>query len=176
MANEKLRQQIWDSLTLTGSQAVTAGTRTPFFQTPKSATKTAQDTNLTVAGQMPYKLMEVWGIRAILASRTTTPVTGGDVNQTINCMSIEYKKEDRLILEALLCQLPAGGGAVNSYTTDSATNGMALQSNLFELGSPEQYTERDRLQLDTIANVAFTPAVTHYLTIVLEAVIVKNYK
>jgi len=183
MANEFLRQPLYDSIKLTtGTQAV--GTLGEFFTTPKGqSSKTILDTNITTAGQLPYAEARVIGLRLHAVARTVTaPITVGDLNGILACTSLTLKKEDRVILEVPSFMIPSGYGlngfastTASATTISTANNGEPHRSNFFELLSSEQFLQRDRLQVTLNTNVAFTTTADLYLYVVLEASITKSY-
>jgi len=176
---ERRRQPIYDSYEFSAG-TVSAGTTISFFTTPKSATKPLNLTNLTVAGQIPYNMAWILGLRFYIFTLNATAPTLGDVNQILHNCTISWKKEDRTLLEVPAFMIPAGMGLVpfadaSASAFSTANNGTPIKSNYFEILRWEKFEKRDRLQLDAQVQSAMTIANNTYITVILESVIDLKY-
>ena len=184
MANEILRQPIYDTQSISAG-SVSAGTTYKFFAVPLGqSSKTLLDTNLTTAGQLPYANATVVGLRVHAYTRGTSAITVGDYNQLLNNCTLTFKKEDRVILECPLYMIPSGIGLTGAVSTNDSTttilsaisNGMAVKTNYFDLLQPEPFESRDRLQFDVDVKATWTASANIYVVVILEAQIGKIYR
>jgi len=183
MATEILRQPIYDTQSISAG-AVAVGTQYNLFSVPVgSSSKTLLDTNMTVAGQLPYSEASIHGIRIHVYTRGSAGIGVNNYNQILNNCTMSFKKEDRTILEVPLYMIPSGygltGGVITTESTttiEAVSNGVPSKSQFFDLLVPEKFKSRDRLQVNVDVKAAFTTeTVTTYLVVVLEAQITKEY-
>lgn len=181
---ERLRFPLYDTWRLAVG-SISAGSVFDYFTTPKgsvgsgfTSAKNELHTNITTAGQMPYKVFRAVGIRLYAYTIGNAPISVANANQVFNNLLLTFRKEDRAILQIPCAWIPAGIGVYGSTTntaTDIITNGMPVLSNIYKI-LPELYTTGDRLLLDITAKNAI--AITSsdvYLTVMLEGVVDKKF-
>ena len=185
MAVEIVRQPIYDTMALvTDGSGVIVSQGIQFFAIPQGQNgKTLVDTNVSVAGQLPYEEASVVGLRFDILSRGGN-ISAQDMALILNNGTLSFKKEDRIILECPLYMIPSGMGITGfASTTDTTTtigavtNGMAVKTNFFDLYQPETFSKRDRLQftINLPAITGFSHSATFELVVVLESLIKRLY-
>lgn len=179
-AFERIKLPIFDTILLpTGTIAVG---NLPVFQVPQggfhtlasTTAKDATETNITVAGLMPYRKAAIVGIRAYFYTLTATTVTIADINQVMACCVLEYSKQDRANYVLPISFLPAGMGIYTGGHATAGQNGVPQLSNLFRI-LPETYGENERLQANVRVIKGMTMAADTRLQIILEALVDKNF-
>lgn len=180
---ERLRFPLYDTWRL-ATGAIGSGTVLDYFTTPKGSVgsgyataKNELQTNLTTAGQMPYNVFRVVGVRLFCYSLLSVPTVIGDLNQILTNFVFNFKKEDRTILSIPAHWIPSGIG-ITGYTTNATkefvSNGMPVMSNLYRV-LPETYTTGDRIQIDLTSKVGTTMSADVHVAVMLEGVVDKKF-
>lgn len=177
---ERIKLPIFDTILLPAGVIAVGGI--PLFQIPQggfhtlvpATAKTAAETNITVAGLMPYRKAAIVGIRAYFYTLTNVVATIADINQVMSCCVLEYSKQDRANYVLPISFLPAGMGVYMGGHATAGQNGIPQLSNLFRV-LPETYGENERIQATFRVIVGMTMAADTRLQIVLEALVDKNF-
>lgn len=180
---ERLRFPLYDTWLLAAG-AIAAGTVMNYFTTPQgavgsgyAAAKATRETNLTTAGQMPYRVFRVVGIRVYCYTITNAPVVATDLNLFLHNSVLTFKKEDRTVLQLPTNWIPSGvglSGQALAAGTPFTTSGMPVLSNLYRV-LPETYTTGDRIQIDITTSAAVTLAADLQIVVMLEGVVDKKF-
>ena len=165
---------IWDSVSI-----ATAGTTVlNFFTVPIGGTKTALDTNLKAAGQIPNgSLYDVNAIGFGLRNSAATPIVSDEFREIIYTGWLEFLIENQTWFEAPLSKLPFGGGdwgAFGSMTVAagnvSQTNGLPAYDAMYKLNRAIRIAKNVSFAARINWPTAPTPAVAIFGVVVLHGI------
>jgi len=115
---------------LTAAVAATTATSLRFFQSPISATKTKNDTNLLSAGQLPHpERFKVLALRFIFAPN----MHPGDIELFLSTYYAEFYVGQSIYAEGPMSLYPGGGG-ISTAATAYSNNGVPDPRAIYSLG------------------------------------------
>lgn len=165
----------YDTITLTGLQAVAAKATYRMFSVPfDGSSKYRWQTNQVKANQCDYSVMNVMGIYVrVFTNSVAVMPTMDDVEKFIKNCSLTIYKNTVPVYQTPLAKIGGGNQLTGFITNTNAsalsipTNGIAHLDEMFKFagsssGTGIQFVQDEQLDIQIVAETTFTPSATVY--------------